>query len=195
MYIRGIDISDNFSTSSRPSDNTVTLKFGKYSIISRNSPNSNDRVTLELDGVPVNIHSLDETDIDNTYLALCPVFDRIIAGGFADIKNGRSELFENLVQLDGNRSLALSDLVKTTGNMLYNYRVSRFLNGNGTTDFVNKLKNFYPNAGYGQLVKYVQYNQVNTIYRCFGQIDNISKALDMYNGIVDQITISDSAGK
>lgn len=145
--------------------------------------------------MPVNIHSLDETDIDNTYLALCPVFDRIIAGGFADIKNGRSELFENLVQLDGNRSLALSDLVKTTGNMLYNYRVSRFLNGNGTTDFVNKLKNFYPNASYGQLVKYVQYNQVNTIYRCFGQIDNISKALDMYNGIVDQITISDSAGK
>lgn len=195
VYMRGIDILDNFNTSSCPSDNTVTVKFGKYSIVSRNSPNSNERVTLELDGVPVNIHSLDETNADNTYLALCPVFDNVIAGGFSDIKNGRSELFENLVQLDGNRSLALSDLVKTTGNILYNYRVSRFLNGNGTTDFVNKLNNFYPNAGYGQLVKYVQYNQVNTTYRCFGQINNISKALDMYNGIVDQIMISDSAGK
>lgn len=193
--LRGATIDDNFGTSDRPSDNAVTFKFRDYSIVIQNTPNANQRVSLYLNGSKVNIHDLDEKNTDKTFLALCPVFNAVIAEGFTNVRNGRAELFNDFVQLEGSRNIALSDLISTTGNILYNYRVSRFLNGKGTTDFIKGMKKFYPEAGRGQLVKYVQYNQVNSTYRCFGQLSNISKALDMYNGIVDQITISDSAGK
>lgn len=124
-----------------------------------------------------------------------------LKGFFTDvikIKFNQGNLLDIYLNKIGNgQQKALENLVDISANLIYANEISKYLKGESTSDFKNKLKEFYdatikrPN-----LVKGVTYNQIDAFSgRMFPLITQLSLANDINEGIIGDIVVKGGAGE
>lgn len=124
-----------------------------------------------------------------------------LKGFFTDvikIKFNQGNLLDIYLNKIGNgQQKALENLVDISANLIYANEISKYLKGESTSDFKDKLKGFYdatikrPN-----LVKGVTYNQIDAFSgRMFPLITQLSLANDINEGIIGDIVVKGGAGE
>ena len=118
-------------------------------------------------------------------------FKDVIKVNFAD-----ENLFDIYInKLGGGQSTAFENLIDISANLIYAHEVSKYLKGESTSDFKNRLKDFYQGSKI-KLVKGVTYNQVDAFSgRIFPMISEVSLANDVNEGIVGDIVVKGGAGE
>ena len=114
------------------------------------------------------------------------------------IKFDQGNFFDIYLNKIGNgQQKALDNLVDVAANLIYANEVSKYLKGESTSDFKDKLKRFYdPTIKRPTLVKGVTYNQIDAFSgRMFPLITQLSLANDINEGIIGDIMVKGGAGE
>ena len=144
------------------------------------------KASITKDGVIVTGNSKVLQDLKGLFTNVIKIkFDQ---GNFLDIY---------LNKIGNGQQKALENLVDITANLIYANEVSKYLSGESTSDFKNKLKNFYdPTVKRPNLVKGVTYNQIDAFSgRMFPLITQLSLANDINEGIIGDIVVKGGAGE
>ena len=118
-------------------------------------------------------------------------FKDVIKVNFTD-----ENLFDIYInKLGGGQATAFENLIDISANLIYAHEVSKYLKGESTSDFKNRLKDFYQGSKI-KLVKGVTYNQVDAFSgRIFPMISEVSLANDVNEGIIGDIVVKGGAGE
>ena len=144
------------------------------------------KATITKDGVVVTGNPKVLQDLKGLFTNVIKIkFDQ---GNFLDIY---------LNKIGNGQQKALDNLIDITANLIYANEVSKYLNGESTSDFKDKLKRFYdPTVKRPNLVKGVTYNQIDAFSgRMFPLITQLSLANDINEGIIGDIVVKGGSGE
>ena len=187
----GVSVSNNFDEGGT----TVTIKCGDYEIsIDDTQLRKEDSIILKKRGSIIKWNRLKATEAYDIFKDLVPLFSWTIHPELGVDFYGQYALFNTFATLKGSTTEALHSLTTLASYIVYNTEVT-MQESDDPRNFQNNIRKYYKNNEAPKLVNYVSYYQIAATGKAFTELNEFSKALDDYNGIIDQITNKDASNK
>ena len=190
-YLKGIKVSNDF----KDGGTAVTIKCGDITItVDDTKLRKEDRIVLKRNGTAISWNRITQNDALQIYKELVNLFKQTIHPELGVDFLGQYGLFNTFASLKGSTVEALHSLTNLASYIVYNSEVT-MQEQYDPRNFSRNIKKYYKNNEAPGVVKYVSYNQIQATGKAFTELNEFSKALDDYNGIVDQITNKDASNK
>ena len=184
--IYGTTIENNF-TGDTPST-TIKFKVPFKGTIYSIKITKGSNIELLKDG-----KTISDKDSKQTLEDLNTFFEQTIRLDFTSKDRGSLlEIYKNKI---GSYKKALDNLTSIAANLIYANEISKSLQGESTSDFKDKIKNFYSRKT-PNLVRGVTYNQIDAFSgSIFPLLTQLSVANDIHEGIMGDIVVKGGAGE